>query len=167
MPQVVSLTYKPADMERKPADRYSRVAVERVMLVIGHGIAGDSKGRPDSRQLNVMLAETVEQLRSEGFQTAPGELGEQIIIAGLPVEAAAPGVRLRLGESAVIELVFARVPCRRFARIQGLPKDAARGRIGFMARVLAGGEVAVGSPVQVEQFPADSDSTSQNTTTNV
>src|SRR5205814_1734905 len=118
----------------------------------------------DCRQLNVMLAETVEQLRSEGFRTTPGELGEQIVIAGLPANAVASGVRLRLGESAVIELVEDREPCRRFARIQGKPTNTGRGRIGFMARVLVGGEVAVGSAVCVEQIPAESDSTSQDIT---
>jgi MOSC domain-containing protein YiiM len=149
MPHVVSLAYKPADSERRPEDRFSRIAVERVTLVPGYGVAGDTKGRTDSRQLNVMLAETVEHLRCEGFRTKAGELGEQIVIAGLPIEVAVPGVRLRLGESAVIELVYFRVPCGRFARIQGQPKEVARGRIGFMARVLVGGHVSVGFAVSV------------------
>lgn len=150
MPHVVSLSYKPADLERRPEGRFSRLSVERVTLVPGYGVAGDTKGRSDSRQLNILLAETVEQLRAEGFRTAPGELGEQVVIAGLPAEAAVPGARLRVGDSAVIELAYFRVPCGRFARIHGQPKDAARGRIGFMARVLVGGEVAVGAPVALE-----------------
>jgi len=150
MPHVVSLAYKPADVERRPDSRFSRLPVGHVRLVAGHGIAGDTKGRSDSRQLNVLLAETVEQLRAEGFRTAPGELGEQIVIAGLPADIAVPGARLRVGDSAVVELVYLRVPCGRFARIQGQPKDAVRGRIGFMARVLRSGDVAVGAPVRVE-----------------
>jgi MOSC domain-containing protein YiiM len=150
MAYVVSLAYKPGNLERRPDDRFSRVPVECVMLVAGHGVAGDTKGRPDSRQLNVLLTETVDRLRAEGFRTAPGELGEQIVIAGLPVDVAVPGARLRIGEAAVIELVYFRVPCGRFARIQKQSKDAARGRLGFMARVLVGGEIAVGSAVSVE-----------------
>lgn len=150
MPYVTSLAYKPIDQERRPEDRFSRVVIEKVTLVAGHGVAGDTKGRSDSRQLNVLLAETVEQLRAEGFRTAPGELGEQIVIAGLLADAAVPGAHLQIGESAVIELVYFRVPCGRFARIQRQPKDVVRGRLGFMARVLVGGEVAVGSPVSVQ-----------------
>jgi MOSC domain-containing protein YiiM len=129
------------------------VAVERVILQAGHGIVGDAKARSDSRQLNVMLAETIEQLNSEGFRTAPGELGEQIVIAGLPRQAGVPGARLQLGESAVIELGYLRVPCGRFERIQDKSKELVRGRIGFMARVLIGGEVGVGSPVMVIPTP--------------
>ena len=149
MPHVASLAYKLADLERGPADRFSRVAVDRVTLVVGHGIAHDTKGRSDSRQRNVLLFETVERLRGEGFHTKPGELGEQVVIAGLPSEIALPGARLLVGESAIIELVYYRIPCGRFARIQGQPKDLARERIGFMARVLVGGEFAIGSPVSV------------------
>ena len=152
--RIVSIAHKSAGIEPKPETHFARVPVERAMLLVGHGIAGDVKGRHDSRQLNVMLAETVEQLRREGFRTAPGELGEQIVIAGVPINDAIPGVRLQIGPSAVIELVYARVPCGRFARIQGHPKDAARNRIGFMAKVICGGEIAVGSPVVLEQPPA-------------
>ena len=150
MAHVASIAYKPADAERRPHDHFTRVTVERAELVAGRGMVGDAKARQDSRQLNVLLAETVEQLRAEGFRTAPGELGEQLVIAGLATETIGPGVRLRIGRAAVIELVYYRVPCTRFERIQGQPKHLVSGRIGFMARVLVGGEVAVGSPVSVE-----------------
>jgi len=152
---IVTIVYTPADVERRPEDHFARVPLARAVLLEGHGIAGDIKGRNDSRQLNVMLVETVEQLRAEGFRTAPGELGEQIVIAGLEPDTVAAGVRLRLGETAVIEIIYPRVPCSRFARIQGHPKDAARGRIGFMARVVRGGEISVGNPVHLEQPTSD------------
>lgn len=148
IPHVVSITIKPAESDHRPPDRFSRVTVDRAELVPGHGIAGDAKGRPDSRQLNIMFADAVEGLRADGFRTAPGELGEQLVIAGISGECAA-GTRLRIGDSAVIQVVYPRVPCGRFARIHDRPKDAARGRIGFMARVLIGGPIGVGSSVVV------------------
>ena len=148
MATVVSIAYKPTAVESRPHDHFSRVVIDRALLAAGHGIIGDAKSRADSRQLNVMLAETVEQLRVEGFKCAPGNLGEQIVISGLSPEIAVPGCRLIVGESAIIELVYFRVPCGRFARIQSQSKDAARGRLGFMARVLFGGEIVVGSQVQ-------------------
>jgi MOSC domain-containing protein YiiM len=156
MPHVVSLAYKPSEVDRRPANRFSRVVVDHVTLVAGFGVAGDAKGRADSRQLNVLLAETVEQLRSEGFHTAPGELGEQVVITGLAE--IVPGNRLQIGESAVVELVYFRVPCSRFARIQGQSKDLVRGRLGFMARVLVSGEVGVGDPVSVVAADVAADS---------
>jgi MOSC domain-containing protein YiiM len=153
MPHLTSISYRPADVEQRPPDRYARVAVERATLVAGRGIDGDTKGRGGDRQLNVMRAETVERLREEGFRTDPGELGEQLVIAGLGPDTLAPGVRLRLGESAVIEVTRVRTPCGRFAHIQGRTIQAAWGRIGVMARVVCGGDIAVGAAVRVEDPP--------------
>jgi MOSC domain-containing protein YiiM len=149
VPHVRSIVYTPADVERKPADRYARVALERAVLIVGHGIKGDVKGN-GGRQLNVLLDEDVEQLRAEGFRTGPGELGEQLVLAGLGPGVLAVGVRVRLGADAVIEITQARKGCGRFAAVQGRPGDAADGRIGFLARVLHGGTVAVGDEVSVE-----------------
>ena len=149
MAHLVSIAYTPADVARKPRDRYARVVVRAATLVVGHGIAGDVKGTRGRRQLNVMLAETVEQLRAEGFRAGPGELGEQLVIAGLPAAALVPGVRLRLG-AAVIEITLPREPCGRFARVQGRPKNTAAGRVGVLARVVIGGDIRVGDEVAVE-----------------
>ncbi len=152
--QIVSITGTPADVERRPADRYARVAVERATLQQGRGIEGDVKSRGGDRQLNVMRAETVAELREEGFRVAPGELGEQLVIAGLDADVLAVGGRLRLGASAVLEVTAPRTPCSRFAHIQGKSIEAARGRIGVMARVVQGGDIAVGGAVAVEEASA-------------
>jgi MOSC domain-containing protein YiiM len=152
MPHVVSICYTPAGIERSPADHFARVVVVEAALVEGHGIEGDAKAGRDKhgtnkRQLNVMTAETMAQLRAEGFKTGPGELGEQIVVAGFDEAALAPGARLALGESAVIEVTLPRTGCDRFAHIQGKPKEIAKGRLGIMARVVAGGVVRAGDVV--------------------
>ena len=152
MPRVVSLAYTPAGVERKPADRYARVSADAVELVPGYGVAGDLKGGSRKRQLNVLFAEAVAELRSEGYKAGPGELGEQVVIAGLNPAAAAPGTRLRLG-LAVVEVTERRNGCARFEHIQGRPKEASAGRIGVMAKVVAGGAVRVGDAVEVVESP--------------
>jgi MOSC domain-containing protein YiiM len=146
-PRVVSFAFTPADIEQRPEDRYARVAANRVTLAVNHGIVGDTKGRAGRRQLNVMRAETMAGLRAEGFRTGPGELGEQIVIAGLEDADLKIGRQFQLGD-AVIEVTLPREPCGRFAHIQGKPKETAEGRIGVMARVVVGGDVAVGDAVR-------------------
>lgn len=148
MPRVVSLAYTPAGVERKPADRYARVPADAVELVTGHGVAGDLKGGGRKRQLNVLFAEAVAELRAEGYKAGPGELGEQVVIAGLDPAAVVPGTRLRLG-GALIEVTERRNGCARFERVQGRPKEASAGRIGVMAKVVTGGAVRVGDAVEV------------------
>jgi MOSC domain-containing protein YiiM len=114
--------------------------------VAGHGLAGDSKALP-TRQLNVMFAEVLAELAAEGFLTAPGQMGEQLVLAGVGPANRAAGTRLRLGESAVIEIVKPRTGCSRFVSIQGKTLDEAAGRLGVLAQVIVGGPVRVGDPV--------------------
>ncbi|QJW97542.1 MOSC domain-containing protein [Frigoriglobus tundricola] len=151
MAHVVSIVYRPKGT-RRPQDRYERVPIERVRLVEFRGIAGDMKGSSTNRQLNVMCAETLAELGAEGFRVGPGELGEQIVVAGLDPAALAPGTRVRLN-SAVIEVVEPRTGCARFEAIQGKPRGDVVGRLGVIARVVSGGEVAVGDAVEV--LPAE------------
>jgi len=147
--ELVSITYNPRDVERRPADRYARVPLCRATLVEGKGIAGDLKVGGRTRQLNVMRAETLAELAAEGRRTDPGELGEQLVIAGLDPAAFAEGTRLQLGDGAVIEVGIPRTGCTRFESIQGVSKQSVAGRLGVMARVVADGEVRVGDEVGV------------------
>jgi MOSC domain-containing protein YiiM len=144
---VVSIVYRPMKTGR-PQDRYERVAAERVRLAESQGIEGDLKGGSTKRQLNVMLAEMLAELGTEGFKVGPGEMGEQIVVAGIDPGALVEGARLRLG-AAVIEVGIPRTGCARFEMIQGKPRQLAKGRLGVLATVVEGGEVAVGDPVEV------------------
>ncbi|MBN9120368.1 MAG: MOSC domain-containing protein [Planctomycetes bacterium] len=147
MAHVVSIVYRPKGTGR-PQDRYARVPTDRVQLIEAHGIEGDRKAGSKKRQLNVMLAETLAELGQEGFKVGPGELGEQIVISGVDPAALVEGARIKLG-AAVIEVGEPRTGCDRFEMIQGKPRHAAKGRLGTLARVIVGGAVAVGDPVEV------------------
>ena len=147
MAHVVSIVYRPKGTGR-PQDRYAREPVERVRVVEFQGIDGDMKGGSTDRQLNVMHAEQLAELGAEGFQVAPGQMGEQIVFAGVDPAALVAGARLRLG-AAVIEVVEPRTGCARFEMIQGKPRGDAKGRLGVIARVVTGGEVGVGDAVEV------------------
>ncbi len=149
MAQVVSIVYTPRDTERRrPQGHYARVSVERVQLVEFEGIAGDAKGGTGTRQLNIMAVETLAELRAEGFKTEPGEMGEQIVVSGIDPATVTVGSQWRIG-SAVVEVTLPRTGCARFEMIQGKPKDSVRGRLGVMARVVIGGQVAVGDSVEL------------------
>jgi MOSC domain-containing protein YiiM len=150
MPHIVSIVYKPANIEQKPADHYARVLVGRTRLVVGHGIEGDCKGGTKDRHLNIMLAEMLSQLHDEGFRAGPGELGEQVVLVGLKPDMLGAGARLRFGETAIVEIVEPRTGCARFVHIQKKTKESAQGKIGYMARVIADGEIAVGDEVRLE-----------------
>lgn len=148
MAHLVSIVFSPEEGEARPADCYARVPVDRTTLVEKRGIAGDRKGG-GTRQLNVMRAEVLADLQAEGFKTAPGEMGEQLVIAGLDPAALRAGTRLRIGETVVIEVNIPRTGCGRFEHVQGKSKKRTVGRLGVLATVQIGGEIAVGDAVTV------------------
>lgn len=150
MPDLVSIVYKPEN-QSDPADHYLRVPLQTAQLLVGQGIEGDAKGRAAQRQLNVMTWETVEQLRAEGYKTAPGELGEQLVLRGVDVATLAAGTRLGLGPTAQIEIIKFRTGCDRFEHIQGFARARSAHRIGIIATVVASGPIRVGDPVVVLQ----------------
>jgi MOSC domain-containing protein YiiM len=149
MARLVSIVFSPLDREAKPPDHFTRVPLDRAVLVEGHGIEGDRKGNGDKRHLNVMVAEALEGLRGDGFKTAPGELGEQLIVTGIDPADLPNGTRMRIGETVLIEVTLPRTGCDRFEHIQRKPKQSAAGRLGVMARVVTGGEIAVGDEVHL------------------
>jgi MOSC domain-containing protein YiiM len=152
MGQIVSIVYTPDRSDYvRPEDRYARTPTDSAELIVGKGINGDRKGsKYPARQINLMAEQTVKELATEGFKTAPGELGEQIVVSGVDIDNLNPGDRVRLGSSAILEVDKARTGCDRFERVQGLSKSRTAGRLGQMLRVIAGGMIRVGDEVQIE-----------------
>lgn len=149
MPTLSSIVYSPAEGETEPPDHYQRVPLTQATLTVKRGIAGDRKGSHPDRQLNVMTAEVLATLAAEGYQTGPGQMGEQLVVSGLDMNTLAAGDRVQLGAEAVIEVVKPRTGCDRFEAIQKLTRQQAAGRLGQMCRVVVGGAIAVGDPVTV------------------
>lgn len=150
MAEIHSIVYQAKKSVNEPPYRFERTPADRVTLIANWGIEGDRKARKNTyRQLNIMSYATTEQLRAEGFKTAPGELGEQIVIEGLDVITLAKGTRLHIGDSAVIEIGKPRTPCSWFERVQGKPYQSATNRVGIMAKVIRGGEIRIGDAIKV------------------
>jgi len=148
MGELVSIVYKPQDAVSDAAG-YGRTPLREARLVVGHGIDGDAKGGSPKRHLNLMAAEAVQTLADEGFCASPGQLGEQLILSGVAVDALPMGTRLQIGPSACVELTEPRTGCGKFERHQGKQKEEAAGRLGMMARVVAEGTIRVGDPVRL------------------
>jgi SAM-dependent methyltransferase len=145
--KIVSIVHCPEGIDPKPPDHYARVPQDAAVLEPARGIVTDRKGARENRQLNVMARETLDRLAAEGYQTAPGQMGEQLVLSGIAVDALPAGTRLRLGEEAVIEVYMLRTGCSRLQHIQGCTPAQVAGRLGVMARVVVGGAIRVGDAV--------------------
>ena len=147
MASIVSIAYSPPTEIPKPEDHYHRPPAAEAMLLADRGIESDRKSKGGDRQINIMSAATLARLREEGFHTGPGEMGEQIVLEGLDVDSLPAGTKIKLGPSAIVEVMIPRTGCDRFEHIQGKLKKLVRGRLGVMARVTVSGKIAVGDAV--------------------
>lgn len=161
-------------VSRDGEHRFSKVPVGRVTLLAGLGVAQDAHAgvtvqhrsrvaadptQPNLRQVHLMHAELFDELRDQGFDVHPGQLGENITTRGVDLLALGRGTRLRLGADAVVEVTGLRNPCAQIdAFMPGLLKAVVHRtedgtlvrKAGIMGVVSVGGDVAAGDLITVE-----------------
>lgn len=117
-------------------------------LITDFGLEGDRHAGRPLRQVSILNAETVSELANAGMPVEPGVLGENITVEGVQVMQLDDGARLRIGD-AELEITGDRPACR---ELLGVHKDALKamvGRTGKMARVVRGGTVRPGDPIEL------------------
>lgn len=127
-----------------PGKRLSMQAVSEARAVENHGLSNDAHARPGSRrQVLLMDAETLKELALR-----PGVIKENVTTSGLTLAALAAGTQLRIGE-ALLEITKPCEPCNRMDEIRPGLQVKLQGRRGLLARVVAGGAIRVGDPIEV------------------
>ncbi len=117
-------------------------------LVTDFGLEGDRHAGRPQRQVSILNAETVAELAARGMPVAPGVLGENITVEGMPVMDLHEGARLKIGE-AELEITGDRPACKEMLDVHEDALRAMVGRSGKMARVVRGGVVRPGDPIEV------------------
>jgi MOSC domain-containing protein YiiM len=115
--------------------------------------------QPNLRQVHLVHAELHDELATRGFALAPGQMGENVTTRGVDLLGLPTGTRLRLGDTALVEVTGLRNPCTQLDGIQPglmqatLDRDAQGNLVrkaGIMGVVIAGGEVRAGDAIAVE-----------------
>lgn len=130
--------------------------------VIGElGIESDAVAHPaihggPERAVSLFSYERITALAAEGHPISAGGTGENLTIEGIDWEHVVPGARLRLGSTVLLEITRYTTPC---STIRASFKDGDSNRIhqslhpGWSrtyAKVLAGGTVRPGDPVELD-----------------
>ena len=155
---------------------FSKTPKDAIRLIENWGVEGDAHAgttdrhryhirrfgqQPNLRQVHLIHAELLEDLRSKGHAVLPGELGENISTRNLDLLGLPEGTRLRLGTEAIIELTGLRNPCRQIEEFQpGLLAHVVERRAdgvvrkgGVMSIVVKGGIVRPGDRIEIELPP--------------
>ncbi len=131
------------------------------------GIEGDAVAHPTihggpQQAILILTADSLEVLKSLGFELYPGALGENLTVEGLDRRKIRPGQRYRAGD-AILEITRLRQPCKTIGvygpGIQqavfdqkakgGDPTSEKWGLAGFYAAVIQPGRVSQNAPIML------------------
>ncbi len=118
-------------------------------LVAEHGLEGDAHAGT-GRQVSLLCQGSADRLRGRGLDIGPGDFAENLLVEGLEAADFPLGVRVRVGESALLEVMQIGKECHSDCAIRRQTGDCVMPREGIFARVLAGGAVRAGDAVEVQ-----------------
>jgi len=158
--------------------RFSKQPCSSVTLLEGLGVEGDAHAgvtvqhlsriaadptQPNLRQVHLIHFEFFDEAREHGYELAQGDLGENVLTAGLDLLALPRDTRLHLGDQAVVRVTGLRNPCQQINNFRsGLLKLAVTHdengslvrKAGIMGVVERGGTVTASDTIRVELPPA-------------
>ena len=161
-------------VSRSATHSMSKRCEASIRLIQGLGVKGDahagakvqhrsrvrrSPDAPNLRQVHLIHAELLDELRAAGYEVSPGEMGENVTTRGVDLLGLSRGSKLHLGPEAVIEVTGLRNPCSQLDDLcEGLMaatlEHDAEGNLirkaGIMGIVLTGGVVTAGDAIRVE-----------------
>ena len=123
--------------------------VARVRLDVERGIIGDAHGTT-TRQVSLLPIESFVKVAHPNLRVQPGDFAENITTQGLDFERIRVGTCLKLGQTARLEAIQIGKECHHGCIIRQTVGDCIMPREGVFAKVLAGGEVALGDKIEIE-----------------
>jgi MOSC domain-containing protein YiiM len=123
--------------------------VQEATLIKDHGLEGDAHAGKWHRQVSLLAAESIEQSRADGLDVTFGDFAENIATTGADWKTIPLGTRVKLGETALIEITQIGKECINRCAIFYQAGDCIMPREGVFARVLEGGIIRCGDAVEI------------------
>jgi len=112
------------------------------------GLEGDGHAGFGHRQVSLLAVESIEKMRARGLDVGPGDFAENVTTSGVDLVSLPIGTRLRMGGT-LLEVSQIGKVCHSRCAIFEQAGDCVMPREGIFARVLKGGTVQTGDPVEV------------------
>ena len=155
--------------------QFSKTLTNEIEVVEGLGVRGDAHfgkttqhvfqarrdpSQPNLRQVHLIQAELFEELKGQGFEIGPADLGENITTKGIDLLSLPTKTRLLIG-NAVLEVTGLRNPCIQIeqfskgllAAVSPRSGNAVFRKAGIMSVVIKGGLIRPGDAI-VPELPA-------------
>ena len=124
--------------------------VPEVYLAENWGIEGDAHAGNWHRQVSLLALEEIEDFRARVANVDFGAFGENLIVEGIdtPLKELPVGTHLQLGDI-LLEVTQIGKKCHDHCAIYDAVGDCIMPREGIFTRVLRGGELRPGTPMEV------------------
>ena len=117
-------------------------------FITGQGMEGDRHLRSDGRRSNRLVL-IIDSETLSHFDLLPGQVRENVTVAGLDFSSISAGDKVSLGGDVILEITGDCEPCARMDELRPGLKDEIDGKRGLLAFVEKGGLVSVGAEVGV------------------
>jgi len=115
-----------------------------------YGLIGDAHADCCThRQVSLLAVESINKMRSLGFNVAPGDFAENLTAEGIDLVSLPIGIHISIGEEIILELTQIGKECHTGCAIYRqigkciMPKD------GVFAKVIRGGFVTAGDTIKI------------------
>lgn len=123
--------------------------VDEALLRQDHGLEGDAHAGPWHRQVSFLASESIEKARARGLDVTFGDFAENIATEGIDWLEIPIGTKLRLGNTALVEVTQIGKVCHNKCAIYYMAGDCIMPKEGIFARVLSEGKIRQGDKISL------------------
>jgi MOSC domain-containing protein YiiM len=113
----------------------------------GFGLRGDAHGGDWHRQVSLLSVEQIAVMKEKGLEVDAGSFAENITTEGFDLDSVQVGDRLRVGDSAVLEVTQIGKECHTRCAIYHKVGECIMPKQGVFAKVIRGGEIKTGDTI--------------------
>ncbi|UCF00524.1 MAG: MOSC domain-containing protein [Planctomycetota bacterium] len=126
-----------------------KVNVPEAQLRADFGIIGDAHAGKWHRQISLLAVESINRMVERGAKVSPGDFAENITTEGMDLLNLSIGDKLKVGESAQLEITQFGKKCHDRCEIFKRVGDCIMPREGVFTKVIKAGSVSVGDAIEV------------------
>jgi len=127
-------------------------AIAEGILKEDYGLVGDAHAdRSTHRQVSLLAIESINKMRSLGFNVQPGDFAENLTTKGLEFVSLPVGTRISIGKDVLLELTQIGKECHSGCAIYQQIGKCIMPKEGIFARVIRGGFVRAGDQIRIEK----------------
>jgi len=127
-------------------------AVAEGVLKENHGLVGDAHADCCThRQVSLLAIESINKMRSLGFNIGPGDFAENLTSEGIDLVSLPIGTRLSIGKEAILEVTQIGKECHTGCAILRQTGKCIMPKEGVFAKIIHGGLVKDGDQIRIEK----------------